>query len=296
MYKRQHSRGFSKKATQAVGYLQGANSIVNDLANTLMEALSVLQDDKKLWTPDLQRDINFILSNEIKYNEEYGTSKITHRQNGIGVTGWDGRPLTRVEFEGLVNNLHKFGGHGLVEGTMKAVGYQRDKMMQAVQVVNAHVIFAQQKLTELYAAKQKELVAQGLLLKGQALSSKDEKAVVREVMDKYVPHPKIRTTAGLPVASLARNRVANALVERLQMGSIPSQYQPVSSAAFEDMGVSFAALSIMAGGDAAMVIGFYNNHSFNALNMYDGLYINLSLIHISEPTRPCGTSRMPSSA
>ena len=24
--------------------------------------------------------------------------------------------------------------------------------------------------------------------------------------------------------------------------------------------------------------------------------INLSLIHISEPTRPCGTSRMPSSA
>ena len=25
-------------------------------------------------------------------------------------------------------------------------------------------------------------------------------------------------------------------------------------------------------------------------------YVNLSLIHISEPTRPCGTSRMPSSA
>ena len=28
----------------------------------------------------------------------------------------------------------------------------------------------------------------------------------------------------------------------------------------------------------------------------EGLLADLSLIHISEPTRPCGTSRMPSSA
>ena len=29
---------------------------------------------------------------------------------------------------------------------------------------------------------------------------------------------------------------------------------------------------------------------------YTGEVLELSLIHISEPTRPCGTSRMPSSA
>ena len=40
----------------------------------------------------------------------------------------------------------------------------------------------------------------------------------------------------------------------------------------------------------------YNNNIVNTLRVWDAEAINLSLIHISEPTRPLSTSRMPSSA
>ena len=43
----------------------------------------------------------------------------------------------------------------------------------------------------------------------------------------------------------------------------------------------------------------YGAHLFHTSNERVWEYVNrftLSLIHISEPTRPCGTSRMPSSA
>ena len=39
-----------------------------------------------------------------------------------------------------------------------------------------------------------------------------------------------------------------------------------------------------------VICSFVNHHKENRTRIY------LSLIHISEPTRPCGTSRMPSSA
>ena len=49
------------------------------------------------------------------------------------------------------------------------------------------------------------------------------------------------------------------------------------------------------------LLGRFQLRSNGKLGMNTGLILNetiltLSLIHISEPTRPCGTSRMPSSA
>ena len=55
---------------------------------------------------------------------------------------------------------------------------------------------------------------------------------------------------------------------------------------------------VLNSGDKLAIIGEEGNGKSVLLKalMQDPSILDLSLIHISEPTRPCGTSRMPSSA
>lgn len=276
-----HSRSFTKKPTQAAGYQQGAKSIINDLANSMLEALSERIDARDVDGNPIMTDMDWravdaLFSRKLVYSKKKEQYFLIEKDDAIQ---WDGKPLSRDEFNSLTSSLFNFGGYGLANATLNVIGFQRMHMSSAVELVNAHIEYAQSVLRDTYKARQDAEVAAGRLHPGQALSTQDEQAITREVWQRLIPHPLLRNTGGLPVSSLTRNGVPVQDVRRVQSAIFEgTQNLQVSEASFEDPGVSFAALSIMASGDGSMMTGMFANNSGNWLNMYDGIYISPSQI------------------
>ncbi len=270
-----HKRSFTKKPTQAAGYQQGMKSIINDLIDTMLESLSeridaVDENGKPVMTDMDWRAVDALFGRRLGYskeNKQYYVSAKPIKE------GWAGEPLTKAERKALRNTLFSYGGIGLADATMTTIGFQRNHMEAAVSLVNARIQYAQATLRRLYKEKQDAEVAAGRLHPNQALSRKDENALIKQVWA-LVPHPMLRNTGGLPSASMSRNGVPLNDVRRVQGSLFNRQNLQVSEAGFEDPGVAFAALSIMASGDGSMMAGFHANHNFNALNMFDGTYID----------------------
>ncbi len=268
-----HSRSFTKKPTQAAGYQQGPLSIVNDLANSLTEALSERIDAGKMTDGDWAA-VDMLFSNKLIYSKDKKQYFLKANPDEFVGLKWEGNPLNRAQFKGLVQNLTMFGGHGLANATLETIGYQRNRMSDAVNLVNGHIRYAQSMLEKAYKAKQDEEVAAGRLHENQALSKKDEQTLIAQVWGSIIPHPMLRNTGGLPSASTSRSGVPAQNVRRVQSALFDRQNMQVSEASFEDPGVSFAALSIMAAGDGSMMTGFFANVVGNFLNMFDGIYID----------------------
>jgi len=268
-----HKRSFTKKPTQAAGYLQGSLSIVNDLANTMMDALSIRIDAGEMTDGDWAA-VDTLFSNKLVYSKTKKQFFLIENPNEFAGLKWEGNPLNRAQFKGLVHNLTMYGGSGLASATLETIGYQRARMMDAVTLVNSHINYAQHVLQKAYAEKQAEEVAAGRLHENQALSKKDEQALIAQVWESIIPHPMLRNTGGLPSASTTRTGVPMQNVRRVQGALFDRQNLQVSEASMEDPGVAFAALSIMASGDGSMMTGFFNNAEGNFLNMFDGIYID----------------------
>jgi len=277
-----HKRSFTKKPTQAAGYMQGSPSIINDLTKTMLEALSKRIDSKDengepLMTKGDWAAVDVLLSNKLGYSDK--TKKhflVTKASSFKGLSEWQGEPLNNSQFKALSYSLSNFGGFGLANATLETIGYQRTRMSEAVALVNAHINYAQEKLQAAYKAKQDEEVAKGNLHENQALSKKDEQALITQIWESLIPHPMLRNTGGLPSSSTSRNNVPLHTVRRVQSILFDRQNLQTSEASFESPGVSFAALSIMAAGDGSMMTGFFGKTKGNYLNMFDGVYIDPS--------------------
>ena len=277
-----HTRSFTKKPTQASGYLQGELSIVNDLANGMLGALSERMDAGLLDKRD-RAALNVVLGRRIGYSDKDKRFYVTNLKEGYSAIGWEGDPLTLNEFKALTGTLSMYGGYGLVNGTFDIIGKQRANLMSATKLINAQIEYAQSVLQKKYAEKQAAEVAAGNLREKDALSRKDEEALIQEVWGSLIPHPMIRNTAGLPTSSTYRGGVSKNDVMPVQGALFGNRFLQkdatnqnlwLSEAAFEDPGVSFGALSIMAAGDGSMMTGFQSNNDIDSLDMYDGIYID----------------------
>ena len=267
-----HKRSFTKKATQAAGYQQGSKSIVNDLANTLLESLSERIDSGQMTEGDWAA-VDMLFSNKLVFSKAKDQFFLIKNPDEYAGLKWEGEPLNATQYKTLVDTLLRYGGYGLANATVDTIGYQRNNMSAAVFMINSRINYAQETLKRLYKEKQSEEVEAGRLHPNQALSREHERAIVKKVWA-LVPHPVMRGTGGLPGASMSRNGVSMHDVRRVSGSLFNRQNLQVSEASFEDPGVAFAALSIMAAGDGAMMLGFHGNNNFNALNMFDGTYID----------------------
>lgn len=279
-------RGFTKKPTQASGYLQGKDSIVKDLANNLLNALSVRMD-AGLMTAEDTAAMDNVFGTRLGWSDKHERFYVMNQDEGYSAAGWKGKPLTAKQFKALVSTLTEFGGYGLAEGTLAIIGPQRAKLMAANNVMAAQINYAQKVLQEKYKEKQAAEVAAGNLRKGDPLSRKDENALIKQVWETLVPHPVLRNTKGLPTASTQRSSGMKNTVSPVQ-GLLFGNYNKskgtrdinfwLSDASFEEPGVRFGALSIMAAGDGSMMTGFFSNNKIFALDMYDGIYIDPEMI------------------
>lgn len=289
------ARSFSKKSTQAAGYLQGSKSVSADLLNTMLEAISAKMD-AGLLTPTDESAIDTFFRYGLGMSKEDGPYFVFNPKGYKNADGsafvWNGQPLTAEQAKTARNTLATFVGGALFNGLVDTIGYQRDNMMAAVTLMQSRVAYADSVIRDRYKAKQAEEVAAGRLHEGQALSKVDEQAIVKDVWDKLIPHPVLRNTAGLPVGSLDRSN-GNPFLgstpldgkRRIETryfesggGQTFSHYAGLTEAMLEDPGVSFAALSIMAAGDGAMMTGLLSKTKENVLDMYDGLYMSPELI------------------
>jgi hypothetical protein len=281
-----YKRAFTKKPAQAAGYLQEILSVSGDLLNTMLVELSKLHDSSKLEEADYAHIDKF-------FSSAFGSSegKIYYNGKPSAYAGleWAGKPLTRAQWNTARATLTQFGAGGLFGGVVKTIGYQRAQMEAAAAVMNQRVAFAQHVLRKMYLQKQEAEVKAGNLLPNQPLPKITESAIVDEVWKTVIPHPMLRNTAGLPVAKIVRG-IGNELLgstERDKDGRIQNnffvdskgnpefrQYTDPVEAAIQDLGVSFAALSIMAAGDGSMMTGYFSKTKRNVQNMFDGMYMN----------------------
>ena len=284
-------RAFSKKSTQAAGYLQGVRSISADLLNTMLESISAKMDAGTLSDAD-KAEINTFFSHALGSSKDSGIyfqySPPAYKDRNGQPFVWTGKPLSYHQQRTAIATINTFIGGALFHGLVDTIGKQRKNMESAVLAMNARVEYADHVLRTRYKAKQDSEVALGRLHPGQALSKADEQAIVKDVWEKLVPHPVLRNTAGLPVGSIGRSngnaslgsvkldgsrRIENRYFES-GMGTVFSHYSGLTEAMLEDPSVSFAALSIMAAGDGSMMTGLFNKMSENVLDMYDGLYMS----------------------
>ena len=286
-------RAFSKKSTQAAGYLQGMRSVSGDLLDSILEAVSAKMDAGTLTEFDKQaidtffsyalgrsRDKAYFNSNPKAYRDEHGNKWV-----------WDGKPLNHRRRMTARATISTFIGEALFDSLINTIGTQRNHMMAAVTLMQHRVAYADYVLRTRYKAKQAELVKAGELHPGQALSKVDEEIIAKEIWKTLVPHPVLRNTAGLPVASIGRHN-GNPLTAGIELSGSRrienryfdktnnafSHYAGLTEAMFEDPGVSFAALSIMAGGDGSMMTGLFSKTMENVLDMYDGLYVSPEIV------------------
>lgn len=287
-------RAFSKKSTQAAGYLQGGSSISGDLLNTMLEAISAKMDAGTLSNGDKQA-IEIFFSHSLGSNKDeiyFNYDPKAYKDQYGNPFVWDGKPLNHKQWLTARATINTFIGGALFTGLVDTIGPQRSNMMAAVTAMQARIEYADHVLRTKYKAKQDELVAAGQLHPGQSLSKADEQVIVKDVWKNHVPHPLLRNTAGLPVGSMGRNngnpfegslkfddsrRIETRYFES-GMGKVFSHFSGLTEAMLEDPGVSFAALSIMAGGDGSMMTGLFNKTSENVLDMYDGLYMSPDII------------------
>ena len=282
-----HSRAFTKKPTQAAGYLQGDLSIVNDLTDTMLEALSERIDAGEMTDGDWAA-VDMFMSHKLVYSKKKKQHFLIKNPPEFEGLKWEGKPLNQKQLEGVAKSLSMFGGSGLAAATMEVIGYQRARMLDAMSLVNAHINYAQVTLQKAYKAKQDIEVAAGRLHPNQALSKLDEQTLINKMWKEIIPHPVLRNTGGLPSSSTSRTdvprqdvrRIEGALFQRDTSHPERTQLLQVSEASFEDPGVAFAALSVMASGDGSMMTGFFNNVEGNFLNMFDGIYLDPSDIDL----------------
>ena len=287
-------RSFSKKSTQAAGYLQGLTSISSDLLNTMLEAISARMDAGTLSDNDL-RAVDIFFSHSLGSTKNDGLyfnyAPQAYKNPDGSAFVWDGRPLNYHQKRTAVGTIQNFIGKALFNGLVSTIGPQRSVMTSAASLMQSRVAYADYEMKTRYIAKQKEEVAAGRLHPNQALSKADERKIYNEIFKQLVPHPVLRNTAGLAVASSDRTNGNNLLgsVELDKSRRIETRFFDKSNAAFshyaglteilfEEPGVSFAALSIMAGGDGSMMTGFYNASTENVLDMFDGMYMSPELI------------------
>lgn len=291
----EYERAFSKKSTQAAGYLQGGWSVSTDLFNTIIEKISELKDADKLTNGDkeaIKVFFTYALGSTKGGGAYFSYSPKAYKDHQGRPFVWEGKPLNKQQQDTAISTLNTFIGNALFTGLEDTIGLQRANMLNAVTAMSAHISYADHVLRTRYIAKQKELTDKGELLPGQALSKVDEQVIVKDVWEKLVPHPLLRNTAGLPTASLGRNngnpltgslklngsrRIENRYFEA-GMGEVFSHFSGLTEVMFEDPGVSFAALSIMTAGDGSMMTGLFNKMRENILDMYDGLYMSPEII------------------